>query len=355
MNYFDLPALRVPAHFDARLFHIGHWQRGQQSPDNRTATLGRSQFARLDGPQPQLRLAGFAGGRLQSDLAKANRQCGQPCGLFAASTHSHLELPVRTSPGQGLPEAAVLSGQFTVVLAAHQQMDAGVLGGGQGLSEQIVEVPFAVGDVDQEGVRTLWSQLLTSAQAVEPFLTFLFGCGFGVAPLGAASGLGVAGAHGGVKHSQGLTAGSDGQSGVEKKADNFLAARADGTQSFGLGMSGIVEARGVLESQHDGGKAHALQRGLMMSVPNPLRIDRIILEEAIGTLGSGARAAGLRDGGGGLLSEGRGNHEQALGATIIAEFSVAEFGDSPGCGLSRLRAERGCICIKHPTTKYITC
>ena len=82
---------------------------------------------------------------------------------------------------------------------------------------------------------------------------------------------------------------------------------------------------------------------------------RIILEKAIGTLGSGARAASLRDGRGGLLSEGRGDHEQALSATIIAEFSVAEFGDSPGCGLSRLRAKRGCICIKHPTTKYITC
>jgi hypothetical protein len=166
---------------------------------------------------------------------------------------------------------------------------------------------------------------------------------------------GVAGAHGGVKHSQGLTAGSDGQSGVEKKADNFLAARADGTQPFGLGMGGIVEARGVLESQHDGGKAHALQGGLIMSVSNRLRIDRIIFEEAIGTLGGGARAAGLRDGRGGLLSEGRGDHEQAFGATIIAEFSVAEFGDSPGCGLSRLRAKRGCICTKHPAIKYITC
>ena len=86
-----------------------------------------------------------------------------------------------------------------------------------------------------------------------------------------------------------------------------------------------------------------------------LGIDVIVLEEAIGTLDGGARPAGLRDGRGGLLNEGGGDHKQAIGPTIITEFGVAEFVDSPMGDRSWRWTKRGCMGIKHLAIKYITC
>ena len=105
--------------------------------------------------------------------------------------------------------------------------------------------------------------------------------------------------------------------------------RTDGPQALGLGMGGVVEGEGVLQGQEDGVWAHPLQGGLVMGVANGFGIEVIIFKEAIGPLGGGTRTAGLRDGRRGLLGEGSGDHQDPGGAAIVAQFGMAEFGESP--------------------------
>jgi len=62
----------------------------------------------------------------------------------------------------------------------------------------------------------------------------------------------------------------------------------------------------------------------------------------------------LRDGRGGLLSKGRGDHEQAIGATIVTQLGMAKFGDGSIGDRSGRRTKRGCVCDKHPAIEYIT-
>src|ERR1035441_1355548 len=81
---------------------------------------------------------------------------------------------------------------------------------------------------------------------------------------------------------------------------------------------------------------------------------RLILEEAIGSFAPRARPAGLRDGGGRLLGEGRRDHAQPFVETLIGQLGASEFVAGPAGRLSRWRTKGGRIGFKHPPIKYIS-
>ena len=139
-----------------------------------------------------------------------------------------------------------------------------------------------------------------------------------------------------------------------QQADDVLPPRADGAQACGLRMRGVVEAGGVLGGQHERALAHAFQGGLLVGVTEGRGLKGVILEEAVGPLGCGSGTTGLGKRGRGLVGEGGGDHEQARGPAVVAQFGVAEFGEGPSGGWCRGRTNLGCAIIKHPSINYIS-
>ena len=119
-------------------------------------------------------------------------------------------------------------------------------------------------------------------------------------------------------------------------------------------MSRVVERGGVLNGQHQRLSAYAGQRGSVMGLANRVRRDALILEEAIGPFAPRTWPAGLGDGGGGLLGEGRRDHAQTLVETLIGQLGASEFVAGPVGGLSWWWTKGGRICFKHPPIKYIS-
>ena len=63
---------------------------------------------------------------------------------------------------------------------------------------------------------------------------------------------------------------------------------------------------------------------------------------------------GLRDGSGGLLGEGSGDHAQTLVKTLIGQLGASEFVAGPVGGLRWWGTKGGRIWFKHPTIEYIS-
>ena len=356
VEHFDLPALRIPPHFFQGFLGTGHRQRGHQSPHDGRDAFGRSHLSGFDGPHCEGRLPGLAPWGSHGRGTKANRQGSQSGRLFAAAPHSNFELSGQRRSAQGVPQRQPPALESAVVAAAHQYVHArpAAQGRGQSLSQEVIEIAFAVREVDQDRVGTFARQGLTRTETVEPLLTFLLGHRFAVALPGHPARLGVTSAHRRMEQSQRSARRRDGQCGVQEQTDGLFAVRADGTQALGLRMSRVVEGGRVLNRQHQSLRAHAPQRGSVMGLANRVRRDALILEEAIGPLASRPWPAGLRDGSGGLLSEGRRDHAQTLVETLIGQLGASEFMLSPVGGLSGWRTKHGCIGFKHPTIEYIS-
>jgi len=194
------------------------------------------------------------------------------------------------------------------------------------LDEHIVEVALAVRHVDQGGVRTLRRQGLAGTQTVHPLPAFLLGArgavpfvgGAAKAPAGARPGLGV-------EQAQRLACRRQRQGGVQQQAQGLVAIVADGAQPLGLRMSRVVERGGVLGAEHDRMGAGANQGGLRVGGQNVLRGDLVVVEEPIGGFGFGPRAAGLGDGGGGVLRKIGRHDDQSLDPPPVRERRRREF------------------------------
>jgi hypothetical protein len=169
-----------------------------------------------------------------------------------------------------------------------------------------------------------------------------------------ACGFGITGAHRGVQQAQGLAVPSNHQRGVQEQADEFAATRANRTQSSGLGMGGVVERGGVLQSQNERVLPHSRQRGPVMGRSNRVGFDGGIFQEPISPFAARTRPAGLRDGSCGLLGESGGDHKQACKQALIGQLRASEFVERPGGGFDGRQATSGCNCFKHLAIEYIS-
>ena len=133
----------------------------------------------------------------------------------------------------------------------------------------------------------------------------------------------------GVQQTQRLARGREGQSRMQEQADGLVAIVADGAESLGLRMRGVVERGGVLGAEHDGVLAHPHERGLSVSREEVLRVHGVVVEEAVGGFGFGPGAAGLGNGGGGLLGEIGGERDEPRDQALVRQRSEGEFVRGP--------------------------
>lgn len=152
-----------------------------------------------------------------------------------------------------------------------------------------------------------------------------------------------------------MAGGGEGQGRVQEQADGFVTVVADGAKAFGLRVSRVVEAGGVLDAEHDRMRGGTPGGGLDMGREQVLRGDAVMVEEAVGGFGLGPGAAGLGEGRGGLEGEVSGHGDQAGDQAWIGQRGEGKFVRGP-VGAGRLsRGSDGCVALKHPAINYITC
>ena len=89
---------------------------------------------------------------------------------------------------------------------------------------------------------------------------------------------------------------ADRQRAVQPQANGLVPIVADRTQPLGLRVGRIIERGGVLQGQHHGVVLHAAHRRLGVRRQQRLRVDRVVVQEAVGRLGLAPAPASLREG-----------------------------------------------------------
>lgn len=192
--------------------------------------------------------------------------------------------------------------------------------------EQVVEVRLAGGHRDHRlGGR---QGGFSGGQAVQPALAFLVRGRLAVALAAFAEVLAGAGQNVLVKQVQGDALGADRQNGVDEQA--ALGQIAEMAQVLGGGVVGVVQQGGVLNGQDGlavGGQTVAGAAGVRGD--NVVGVHGGVVPEAVGGLGSRPGAAGDGDrlfGVGGQVGD---EADEALVASLVAEFGVAVFAGGP--------------------------
>ncbi len=121
----------------------------------------------------------------------------------------------------------------------------------------------------------------------------------------------------------------EGERAVQQQALRAVQLVGDGADALHPRAGGISEAAGVLRHQHQRFAAHAFGGGLAVRFEQAVHADPVVVEEAIGCLGGGRRATGLRDVGLRLGKERRPQVEQPGLQPRIAEFGTVELAMHP--------------------------
>jgi hypothetical protein len=238
-----------------------------------------------------------------------------------------------------------------VVLRPHQQLHPGAFARSQRRGEQLVDVAFAIGHIDQRGIRTLVGELLAGVVTLKPLLTFLVRDAQPVALRGGAAEAAFGARHDlRVAHPQRLSLRCDRQGRVQQQPDGLVAIVADRPQALGLGMRGVVQIGRVLRAQHHRLVAHALPRRLGVGGEDVLGLDRVVVEEAIGRLGLAPRTTRLRNGRARMRGEILGDTLQTFHEASVTQGGVGEFVAGPA---SVLYLFLGCG-SRHPPIRYIS-
>lgn len=116
---------------------------------------------------------------------------------------------------------------------------------------------------------------------------------------------------------------------MQEQADGLVAIVADGSESLGLRMGGVVKRGGVLGAEHHRMRAHPSEGGLGVGGEEVWRVHGFVVEEAVGRFGFGPGAAGLGNGGGGLLGEVGGEGDEPMDQALVRQRGEGEFVGGP--------------------------
>jgi hypothetical protein len=328
VKHLDVPARGIPAQALKGVLQGRGRQRGEQEPLDRLLVLRRVDLSGINGPQRQRCRALEPFGRLQVNRGGAQlqrrgarRSATTPGDLQGAAAEHRLaghDLPQRLDLVLGVDLA--LGG----ATGTHQQMRPGRVRAGD--LKQLIDVRFAIGEVDQTGLRTQRLHRGGAREAGEPALALLLGDGSRLARLGGGARVRIARPDLDVDQSQRDALGGERQAVVQLQPLGTVAAGVDRPQSGGRGMGIIIEAGGVLGDQHQRLRGDARRGGFVMGMQEGLEVHLRIVQKSIrrfDLMGCAIQRGGK--GGGGMGTERLGQLNQTRAQPRIGEIHPAEF------------------------------
>src|SRR6516164_637090 len=283
------PATRVPLGAFVGVLDAVHSDRGQQQPrDGRPLRWGLY-FSDLDGPQRHrgqtLRLA--MPGRTQRQATKPQRQYGFTSGLRAPPRHLQAELLHHGLRFHGGPYIALWRAHTAVPRRPNQQLDACRPRGHQ----QVIDIGFPVANAHKAGLRTRLASAAHGVKTREPFLAFLLADGQPLAPGPLANVVRITRPDLLGHQPQGHPFGAERQRAMDQQP--LTGRMPQGPQALGGGVRRSVAFGGILDRQDPGYLGQAAVSRLDMAEQDVLRLDGVVIKEAIRGFEHGVVATGF--------------------------------------------------------------